>query len=555
VTDKSASYHARMDRGLTARQLVEGLGPTLLRLVADRPAADRPLTGVVIHDPAAAGDLEPGSVVLGVGIGTRAELVALADAMVAAGANVLAVKGPLGRYAHACAVPVIEINPGASWMHLAATIRERMLDHARAQVQPQGGGAGELFTIANTISDLLRAPVTIEDRSSAVLAWSAGQDEADAARVETILGRAVDRRWLEELGARGDFARLHASAGPVYLEPVAPGMLARVAIAIRAGADVLGYVWAAVREPLDEQQARELEQIAPIVALHLVSTRAGTTRARQQRRELAAAVLGGGAADAELAQQVHLGPGPICVLAAGARDPGPGGAHPSRDDAVRAAELRRFEDALDLYLAAVHPSAITVSSNLVVYALVGWPRGTSRDALASSCALARDFLGRSPMGGDYVIAVGGPAGSLEHIVRARTQADAALRALRRTSDTGTAVGTLDNTALPVLLLQLADVAASMGMPASTGPLRRLVEHDGEHGILAATLAAYLDASCVAEVAATALRVHVNTMRYRLRRIREISGLDFGDADAMLLAHLQLRVNALRGVDGNNNQAH
>ena len=35
------------------------------------------------------------------------------------------------------------------------------------------------------------------------------------------------------------------------------------------------------------------------------------------------------------------------------------------------------------------------------------------------------------------------------------------------------------------------------------------------------------------------------MRYRLRRIREVSGLDFGDADAMLLAHLQLRVRELR----------
>jgi len=35
------------------------------------------------------------------------------------------------------------------------------------------------------------------------------------------------------------------------------------------------------------------------------------------------------------------------------------------------------------------------------------------------------------------------------------------------------------------------------------------------------------------------------MRYRLRRIREVSGLDFADADAVLLAHLQLRVRELR----------
>ncbi|MFI9780380.1 helix-turn-helix domain-containing protein [Streptomyces sp. NPDC051956] len=38
-------------------------------------------------------------------------------------------------------------------------------------------------------------------------------------------------------------------------------------------------------------------------------------------------------------------------------------------------------------------------------------------------------------------------------------------------------------------------------------------------------------------AAEALHIHPNTMRYRLRRIREVSGLDFANADAMLLAHL------------------
>ncbi|WP_435196483.1 helix-turn-helix domain-containing protein [Streptomyces sioyaensis] len=50
----------------------------------------------------------------------------------------------------------------------------------------------------------------------------------------------------------------------------------------------------------------------------------------------------------------------------------------------------------------------------------------------------------------------------------------------------------------------------------------------------------------------ALQIHVNTMRYRLRRIREVSGVDFANADAVLLAHLQLRLAAMRGavVDAN-----
>ena len=77
---------------------------------------------------------------------------------------------------------------------------------------------------------------------------------------------------------------------------------------------------------------------------------------------------------------------------------------------------------------------------------------------------------------------------------------------------------------------------------ATGPLRRLAAHDGPDGVLTETLAVFLAVGCVAEDAATRLRVHVNTLRYRLRRIREVSGLDFQDADQMLLAQLQLRLS-------------
>ncbi|MGA5627044.1 hypothetical protein ACPCTH_19305 [Streptomyces cellulosae] len=57
-----------MDHGLTARRLVAEMGPTLLRMAVEGPGADRPLTGVVIHDPAAGAELERGCVVLGVGL-------------------------------------------------------------------------------------------------------------------------------------------------------------------------------------------------------------------------------------------------------------------------------------------------------------------------------------------------------------------------------------------------------------------------------------------------------------------------------------------------------
>lgn len=529
-------------QGLTPRQLVRDIGPALLRLVQDGAGADDPLSEVTIHAPGAPTQLGPGCAVLGIGVTTDDELRDLVEAMTGSGAGVLAVKAPVPSWVlDGESLTVVEVNRDASWMHVATTLREQLLDFARARVRSDGANS-ELFTLANTIYTALGAPVTIEDRFSALVAWSAGQDGTDAERIETILGRAVHQRTLAEQRQRGEFEQLHASGDPVYMEATEPGQLPRVAVAVRAGAEVLGYVWAVVTGPLDEEKTARLREFAPIVALRLAGLRTETSYARQQRGELAAAVLGG-SADRVEASRLQLGSGPVCVLAAAPRLPEQADREQATD-AVTTAELRRFADTLEYFLAAVHPRSASVAGTGAVYALVAWPpeRATALEATAN---LARDFLTRTPLAGDYVVAVGGPAGSLGHLGGVRAQVDASLRALRHPAVHGPAVRTVADTALSVLLLHLADVTDSLGLPEITGALERLHRHDGPAGPLTTTLAAHLDAAGATDVAAAALHIHANTMRYRLRRIREVSGLDFTDADAMLLAHLQLRVRALR----------
>src|SRR2546423_1099798 len=124
-------------------------------------------------------------------------------------------------------------------------------DVGDAEPQTLGGiPSGDLFALANAIGALLDAPVTIEDRSSRVLAFSGRQDEADASRVETILGRQVPERFSRMLSERGVFRELHRSDRPVYIEPLPDprsGLtMLRVAIAVRAGDEFLGSIWAAV---------------------------------------------------------------------------------------------------------------------------------------------------------------------------------------------------------------------------------------------------------------------------------------------------------------------
>ena len=73
---------------------------------------------------------------------------------------------------------------------------------------------------------------------------------------------------------------------------------------------------------------------------------------------------------------------------------------------------------------------------------------------------------------------------------------------------------------------------------------RLRAFDAEHSgsCLVETLRAYLDHFGDVSAASRALSVHSNSLRYRLRRIAQVSGLDLADPDARLLAQLQLRLS-------------
>lgn len=74
---------------------------------------------------------------------------------------------------------------------------------------------------------------------------------------------------------------------------------------------------------------------------------------------------------------------------------------------------------------------------------------------------------------------------------------------------------------------------------SDGIMDRLSEYDAEHNArLTDTLGAYCQASCSIPAAAAAMAQHENTLRYRLDKIREITGLNYkdpGDLEQLSLA--------------------
>ena len=119
-----------------------------------------------------------------------------------------------------------------------------------------------------------------------------------------------------------------------------------------------------------------------------------------------------------------------------------------------------------------------------------------------------------------------------------------LRVLRRDGDGRTRVALLDDVRGRVQATRLCELVAE-DPDLAEGPVARLREWDAAHGTaLAQSVAAYLDAFGNVGAAARRLHVHANTVRYRVRRAVEVSGLDLDDPDQRLVATVLLRADAL-----------
>lgn len=540
-------------------RVLEALGDVLLEPVAVGRDTRRHLGGVVIHDPHDDAEFPAQAVVLGVGVRESDEIVQLVHAVAARGAAALVVRSPVAastelvRAANSSGVALLGLASGASWAQLAAMLRTLLAEGDVGDVSPQtlgGMPSGDLFALANAVAALLDAPVTIEDRSSRVLAFSGRQDEADTARVETVLGRQVPQRYFRLLTEYGVFRELYRTDNPVLVPPLPSTeedfTIPRVAVAVRAGDEILGSIWAAVRDPLSAERSQALRDAAKLVALHMLRIRAGADVERRLRADLVSTALEGGAGARAALDRLGLADQPVVVLALGiiASDTLDESLVGQADESLvsqagLAGERQRLADAFAMHLGAVHPRAAAALVGDVAYGLVPVRRDRS-DGEERAVRIGTHFLERI---GDRVtasIGVGPVVADAAQLPNARAGADRALRVLR-TGRGSSRVARLADVHVDTLLLELRDLIEARG-DEPTGPIARLVAYDRRHNTdLVETLRAWLDAFGDVAAAAAAVYVHPNTFRYRLRRLAEVGELDLDDPDARFAAMLQLRV--------------
>lgn len=532
---------------ITVSDLVDSLGAGLLRTVV--PAGNAEVHDVALAEP---GDTagQPGELVLGVGVTDRSGALALLERTAAAGAAGLVLKRPaardqqVARAARRLAGPaLVELRPHTSWAHVVWLLRG-VIDRASAPATGALGTPGphsDLFALADAAAEIIDAPVTVEDAQSRVLAYSARQDSTDPARVSTIVGRRVPAETLTHFRASGVFRRLARSSDPIWTPAGPDGILPRLIIPVRAGGEWLGSIWAVVKSPVPPERIRELGDVASVLALHLLRLRAEAGIARRvSAGQLRAALREGAVPDQGPGAPAALPAGPWRVVAFGSS---PGGTE----------DVRRQ---LDLWESVAHrfgwhQPLLADLDGLLFGVVTDRGRGGRRGAPgARADAGTVDWLRhvltetRAHDPGLYAVA-GCPARSPDELPRSTAEAvelhrlfgagRLPLAPLAR----GRGIVLMED-AWDAVVVERARAAVGTDTWRLGGPLAALRAHDEEHGTpYLTTLAAWLDHFGDPQSAARHLRVHPNTLRYRLRKLEEAVPLDLSSPRLRLALRLQL----------------
>jgi len=408
-----------------------------------------------------------------------------------------------------------------------------------------------LQAIADTLSDLVRCPIIVEDDRFRILCWSirgcAGLDEKQMQALHHISSADIwqDPDLRDHLKVLRD-ARHHIRVPP---RPMGRVYFSRIVAPIVAGMTLLGYVSAVeTGQALDEQQRSAVEQASIIFALEFLKQEAA--RAVEERLAgdfLDDLLFGRGAIDPAVSQRaarfgVDLNrPHRILVL--------------EIDEFAQAIRKHHWTDVETLtikrqFLGTVSdvlrrdvPGALLSTRGDSVVILVP-ERSSLSDVITLACTIQQS-LGSSMPELTISAGIGRIAEDATQLSRSYRDALMALCSVQRVCGKGRVVA-FENLGVLPLLLQSEDQQGLVAfMERYLGPL---LDYDARHHTeFVSTLAAFLAHNGNLQRTAANCHLHLNSLKYRMRRIREISGLDLDNSETRFNLHLALSIRAALSI--------
>jgi hypothetical protein len=387
------------------------------------------------------------------------------------------------------------------WQHLDAILHTIL--GSQGSSNPSASILGdELYTLANSLASIIGGSVAIEDMDRRVLAYSSLPDQRiDGIREQGILGRHV---------------------------PDMERNFARAAIAVKAGEKPLGTIWAIESVGgITEEGERLLLEGGRLAALHILGSQLNNKSEFQVREGTLRSALDASLTGKEVAYRLAIPAGTVLSLVGFAAVPHSNGTVPL---------ITHLSNELSKYLTVFRPDAAITTTPRTVYVLL--PGGDEESVMRLiNGALTSIHVAFK----DHIRAA---------ISHASTQ-PADLPSMRREIDDILRITTL-NSDLPVVA-KLGDVHARVLLAHVADELIRepMLKHPGITAMLAYDLenktnyadsvTAWLDAVGDIALAAESLFIHANTLRYRLRRVKDLFNITLDNPDDRLAVWMQLRL--------------
>jgi sugar diacid utilization regulator len=392
------------------------------------------------------------------------------------------------------------LNATVAALEYSTKIHERLTAAADAGEGPDG--------IAEVLHELTGYPVAVEDRHGNLRAWAGP-------------GRPIPYP-KETRAARAQLLRQARQDGPT---PVRRS--GRLMVPVGPHGEVLGVL--ALVDPdgtTSRQDQVALEHAGTVLALQLAHLHSLAEAELRLGRDLVEELVAGVDVETVLARAEALGydlqrPHRMVVVA---------GAGPERDDGGLFNAVRR----------AVHETGIgslltARGGEVVVLSDADRPWAGFQTAV------------RRELGGDLCrVGVGGAYADPVRFTRSYHEARLAMK-LQSVSGGGAQATEFDRLGVYRLLAEINEPASVERFVQEW--LGALLDYDkGRQSDLVATLSRYLECGRNYQATTTALAIHRSTLKYRLQRIREISGHDLSDPDVYFNLQLAARAwSILRAV--------
>ena len=387
--------------------------------------------------------------------------------------------------------------------------------------------AGDMFSLANAVAGVLGGAVAIEDAARNVVAYSTLPDQ----RIDQVRSQGILARRIPDLPKHDQqYREVFAAPGIVhYPFDATTDEFPRAAIPVRAGGEVLGSIWVIEEHPpLVADENRVLVDAAKMAALYFLRIRTAGDLERQTRGEMLRSLLEGRVAAASTAESLGLRPAEHFVVV--------GLSCTNVDETEPVPFIARLGTEVSRYISAFRPDVSSVVIGRTVYALM-----PSLDDERIAVRFARDVArhAESVLGRPVRAAVQIATSPLmaPHL---RDQIDEVLQVLTVDRD-APQVATAQQVHNRILLARL-NVALERYPDVLHPSVEAVQAHDRARGTTyGQTLLAYLSVMGDVGKAAGQLRIHPNTLRYRLRRAQSLFGVNLDDPDERLLVWMQLRL--------------